>query len=107
MEYSATYLWKCLVSSLLEQFLPIPEQEYLGFADYHLALLAPLFGELIKIDEPQGLYRVHGENTTSKSLDKLINEITSKYEFTSNMVKSHIHKSELNLDDLNWPQTWF
>jgi glycosyltransferase involved in cell wall biosynthesis len=47
---------------LLEQILPAPEPEYRQHADTYLATLAPLFGTVEVIAEPQALYRIHGSN---------------------------------------------
>ena len=46
----------------LEQVLPAPEKEYRTFADSYLIELAPFFGSVVAITEPQGFYRVHGQN---------------------------------------------
>ena len=50
----------------LTKILPIPETEYQFNADSYLLSLAPLFGEIRRIDEYQTLYRVHNNNGTSK-----------------------------------------
>jgi hypothetical protein len=46
----------------LESVFPIPELEFRLCVDTYLLELAPLFGELGRILEPQGFYRIHGEN---------------------------------------------
>jgi glycosyltransferase involved in cell wall biosynthesis len=48
--------------SFLESVLPIPEDGFKVCADTYLAALAPLYGEVRRIREPQALYRVHGSN---------------------------------------------
>jgi glycosyltransferase involved in cell wall biosynthesis len=48
--------------SFLEQVLPGPETEYRQHADTYLYTLAPLFGTVGHVAEPQALYRVHGGN---------------------------------------------
>jgi hypothetical protein len=48
--------------SFLERILPIPEDEYRIWADVYLLELAPLYGRLGRVVEPQGLYRLHGSN---------------------------------------------
>jgi glycosyltransferase involved in cell wall biosynthesis len=48
--------------SFLEQILPAPEAEYRQHADTYLYTLAPLFGTVGAVTEPQTLYRVHGGN---------------------------------------------
>src|SRR5262245_45727371 len=48
--------------SFLERVSPIPEPEFRLCADTYLFELAPLFGEIKRIPEPQGLYRIHGQS---------------------------------------------
>jgi glycosyltransferase involved in cell wall biosynthesis len=46
----------------LERILPMPESEHRISADAYLFGLAPAFGLVRSLDEPEGLYRVHGRN---------------------------------------------
>jgi glycosyltransferase involved in cell wall biosynthesis len=46
----------------LERVLPMPEDEFRINSDCYLSTLAPLYGEVRTVPEPQGLYRVHGQN---------------------------------------------
>jgi glycosyltransferase involved in cell wall biosynthesis len=46
----------------LERVFPIPEAEYRLCADDYLYALAPAFGAIGRISEPQGCYRLHGQN---------------------------------------------
>jgi glycosyltransferase involved in cell wall biosynthesis len=46
----------------LEDVLPIPESEFRQHADTYLNTLASVFLPVAAIFEPQGLYRVHGQN---------------------------------------------
>lgn len=48
--------------TLLDRILPIPEPTYRICPDSYLCTLAPLYGAIRRVDEPQGLYRVHGKN---------------------------------------------
>jgi glycosyltransferase involved in cell wall biosynthesis len=59
--------WK---RSFLEKIFPLPEPESLAAvgsasADASMSMLAPLYGEIAQITEPQGCYRVHGSNDHS------------------------------------------
>ncbi|MGH7801480.1 MAG: glycosyltransferase [Thermodesulfobacteriota bacterium] len=51
----------------LEKVFPVPEDVdyYKICADEYLYTLAPVFGKLKKISEPQGFYRLHGKNIYS------------------------------------------
>lgn len=48
--------------AVLEQVLPVPEEEYRIAADGYLAIVAPFHGRLEAIEEPLGAYRIHGGN---------------------------------------------
>ena len=59
--------WK---RSFLEKIFPLPEPETLAgvgsaSADASMSMLAPLYGEIAQIAEPQGRYRLHGSNDHS------------------------------------------
>jgi hypothetical protein len=61
------YLWpdttgNAWARSFLEKVLPIPEEEFRTSPDLYLCGLAPLFGTIGKISEPQGCWRTHSEN---------------------------------------------
>jgi hypothetical protein len=46
----------------LDRIFPVPEEAFRIWADVYLLELAPIYGRIARIDEPLGLYRVHGEN---------------------------------------------
>jgi glycosyltransferase involved in cell wall biosynthesis len=48
--------------SFLERFFPVPEAIFRNCVDTYLFELAPFFGALAAVHEPQGLYRQHGSN---------------------------------------------
>ena len=48
----------------LERVLPVPEAGFKIAADLYLLELAPLFGRIRTILDPQGLYRMHGQNVS-------------------------------------------
>lgn len=48
----------------LEAVLPIPEAEFTTSPDLYLSALAPLFGTIRRLPEPQGIWRHHGENNS-------------------------------------------
>ena len=75
------YVWpstsgNAFAAAVLRQIMPIPEALCRGMPDIHLCNLSPVFGEVVTLEEPAGLYRVHGRNnyydpTGSVDLDKL------------------------------------
>jgi glycosyltransferase involved in cell wall biosynthesis len=48
--------------SFLNKVLPVPEDEFRLGADAYLLTLAPLYGPLASVTEPQGCYRIHASN---------------------------------------------
>jgi glycosyltransferase involved in cell wall biosynthesis len=50
----------------LERILPMPEAEYQSCADFYLAALAPLYGPVKRVQEPQGYWREHSDNSGSR-----------------------------------------
>jgi len=49
----------------LERVLPMPESDYMVCPDSYLVELAPFFGRIKRILDPQGLYRMHGQNNSA------------------------------------------
>lgn len=47
---------------VLEQLLPIPEDEFRNTDDGYLNPLCPFYGEVVSIDEELGAYQLHGRN---------------------------------------------
>jgi hypothetical protein len=63
-------------TAVLRRIMPIPEALYRGIPDQHLCNLSPVFGEVVSLENPGSLYRVHGGNnwfdpTASINLDGL------------------------------------
>jgi glycosyltransferase involved in cell wall biosynthesis len=50
----------------IEAVFPIPESEYRTSPDLYLSALAPLFGSVRRIAEPQAFYRDHGSNSSGR-----------------------------------------
>ena len=46
----------------LDEVMPLPEHDDKHGADGFLKKLCPIFGEIRRIAEPQGCYRIHGDN---------------------------------------------
>jgi len=76
------YTWpstsgNAFAAAVLDRIMPIPEVLYRGIPDIHLCTLSAVFGEVISLEEPGSLYRVHGANnwfdqqTSSVNLDLL------------------------------------
>jgi hypothetical protein len=66
--------------SFLEKVLPIPEAPFRWGADMYLLYMAPVFGTIAAVQEPLGLYRIHGANDTLKPIERYANEHVERYE---------------------------
>jgi glycosyltransferase involved in cell wall biosynthesis len=51
--------------AFLERVLPMPEPEFRTCPDFYLCGLAPLFGSVRRILEPQSCWRAHGQNNSA------------------------------------------
>jgi len=51
---------------VLQHIFPIPEAEFRISADGYLVTLAPLFGPVLSIEEPLGVYRMHDQNAWAR-----------------------------------------
>jgi glycosyltransferase involved in cell wall biosynthesis len=61
------YTWpstsgNAFAAAVLRRILPIPENVYRGMPDIYLCNLSALFGQVISLEKPGALYRVHGGN---------------------------------------------
>lgn len=68
-EGPGSYVWpptsgNAWARRFMDRIFPMPEAEYVTCPDLYLSALAPIFGPVKKIDEPQGFWRIHGENNT-------------------------------------------
>jgi hypothetical protein len=62
-----TYTWpstsgNAFPAAVLRRLMPIPEHVYRGQPDIYLCNLSALFGQVISLEKPGALYRVHGGN---------------------------------------------
>jgi glycosyltransferase involved in cell wall biosynthesis len=62
-----TYVWpstsgNAFAAVVLRRIMPIPENVYRGVPDIYLCNLSAVFGQVISLEKPGALYRVHGGN---------------------------------------------
>lgn len=96
--------------SLLEQGFPLPEAIFkTGGADDYLSTLAPIYGQVKRLDEPQGCYRVHTRSHYSGKpfLEKL--QIgAARYQFILEDAARRCAAQGITLDTCTWPEhSWF
>jgi hypothetical protein len=93
----------------LEQILPMPEQEFKLFADAYLLALAPASGTIRRIDEPQGLYRLHGQNNFwGKPFDEMLRLGCTAYEKQCTALSQFMSNCDLHGDVEQWmSKSWW
>ena len=94
--------------SFLERVSPIPEQEFRLCADTYLFELAPLFGEIKSIPEPQGFYRIHGQNNyASARFEAMLRGELVSYEYLLTVMSRFCDDMGLVVDLEAWKRnTW-
>lgn len=97
--------------SFLARVMPIPEDVayYRACADEYLYTLAPVFGMVRAIAEPQGFYRVHGGNTYSSLSfrQKLALELDG-YEEQCAALQHTLARNGIHVDAAPWKRhSWF
>lgn len=95
----------------LDRILPIPEDlaYYKSCADEYLYTLAPVFGHVATIDEPQGCYRIHGENVySSLSFREQLEMELSGYDEQCIALSNALGRNGIAVDTNEWKQhSWF
>ncbi|HXG09843.1 MAG TPA: glycosyltransferase family A protein [Gemmataceae bacterium] len=88
----------------LERVLPMPEPEYVTCPDGYLAVLAPLFGRLARIPEPQGLYRVHGQNNMGGIFYR---EKIRLFDHRCAVLQEYLRREGLSVDPEVWKRPYY
>ncbi len=90
----------------LEEVMPIPVSVFKGGIDHYLFILAPLFGEIRRITNPLGCYRVHGTNNTLRTDYMPI--FFNRFEYGCEVLSTYLLKSGIEVDPLSWPRDhWY
>lgn len=93
----------------LEKILPLPEKLYRNGCDTCMFEMAPFFGKLRAISEPQGLYRQHRSNDhASFSMDdKIARELRFYEHYTAELVRQ-LKESHVTIDLEAWKRnSWW
>jgi hypothetical protein len=87
----------------LESALPIPEEQFRTSPDFYLAALAPFYGLIRRVDEPQGCWRLHGTNNSGEgSTEQRISRAYQRAEFTLAKAREHCEALGLSADIDVW-----
>jgi hypothetical protein len=97
--------------TFLERVMPIPEhvEYYRTCADEYLYTLAPAFGRLRTIAEPQSCYRIHGKNVySSKTFREKLQVELSHYDEHCQAVSTGLRRTGVTVDSNRWKKhSWF
>ena len=89
--------------TLLQQILPIPEEEFRINADGYLFTLSWIYGEVRAIPEPLGHYRVHGANHfASKTVEERRVRHLEKFVHQCTALERHLRASGVEPRPVVW-----
>jgi hypothetical protein len=97
------YVWpptsgNCWSRAFLDQVMPLPEAGNPLWPDFYLATLAPLYGLVHRLPEPQGLYRIHGTNWTSGSIETRLEWLRQQQDRCEEALSRHCRALGLHPD---------
>jgi hypothetical protein len=88
--------------AFLERVLPMPEAEFRGAAESYLAALAPAFGDIARIAEPMGIYRMHPGSASHR---RLVGELMRAFERQYGVLERALRRLGVAVDTAAWPPT--
>jgi glycosyltransferase involved in cell wall biosynthesis len=92
----------------LQKVLPIPEAPFRWGGDTYLLNMAPIFGTIAAIQEPLGLYRVHGANNTLKPIERFASEYEARFEECCRSLSVFLKEMGIDVSPDAWPRnSWY
>ncbi len=93
----------------IERVFPMPEAEYKTCPDLYLAALAPLFGQVKKLPEPQGFWRSHHVNNSWLApFEERMREGLWRTDCCLSALSEYCKEMGLNADPENWKRnSWW
>jgi glycosyltransferase involved in cell wall biosynthesis len=88
--------------SFLEKVLPIRECGDKHGADAYLFTLAPIFGRVAQISEPQSCYREHPKSFSGKGPEFRIRRDVRRYEFHCSILSEYLDGMGIKAAPQNW-----
>jgi len=91
--------------SFLARVFPLPEANgfRLGGADTYLSNLAPLYGLVGRLEQPQGFYRVHGRNNySSLQFEEKLTQNLWGFEECCRALEDHSRRVGIEVDVARW-----
>jgi hypothetical protein len=90
----------------LNRVLPIPQTVFRRHSDMYLLTLAPLFGAIKAIHQPQGYYRVHGANDYAcRPVDEKNERNLEMYRRRCRILHDQLQAMGIAVDPTCWEQT--
>lgn len=88
----------------LEDILPVPEAEFSTSADTYLFTFAAACGNIKRLAEPHGFYRVHQDNHSRQPLNYRINLFLRRYDYRCEMLSRFLNNTKINIEPKHWKQ---
>jgi len=94
---------------MLQQVLPMTEPEFRHGADVCLTMLAPVYGKVFRLPQPQGSYRQHGANNYfGRQLDESrLRDYVQRFESCCLVLSNHLQSLGIHADVTPWRQRNF
>jgi glycosyltransferase involved in cell wall biosynthesis len=99
----------CYSRRFLQETMPVPEPPFCHGADVYLTILAPIYGEVHRLAEPQGTYRIHGKNNYfGRALDSnRLRDYVQRFENCCEQLQKHFAAMGVEVDVETWKQRNF
>jgi glycosyltransferase involved in cell wall biosynthesis len=99
----------CYSRRFLQQAMPVPEPPFRHGADVYLTILAPIYGEVHRLSDPQGTYRIHEKNNYfGRVLDSnRLRDYIERFENCCEQLQQHLAAMRVEVDVDNWKQRNF
>ncbi len=96
-------------SSFCEKVFPMPEAPYINGADVYLITLAPAYGRIDTLTEPQGTYRAHGNNNYRDRplTDERIENYIERFEANCRVLEEHLVQQGEEVNAALWRERNF
>jgi glycosyltransferase involved in cell wall biosynthesis len=91
----------------LERVMPVPEIDtyHFGGSDAYLSTLAPLYGPVRRIEEPQTFYRLHGSNNyAALAFERRLEQNLACYDELCESLAAHCRTLGIDADSDGWRQ---
>jgi hypothetical protein len=87
----------------LSQVMPIPPHVYQVCPDLYLAALAPMYGPIGRIQQPQSCWRAHGQNQTwSQPFEQRLQRLIWRWDVVCEALIEHSRARDLPVDPRRW-----